>query len=584
MPDALARGAAALPRRRLLVRSVHALLPGRVPARSSARAFRPSSLAGAVARRRRSRRAVRGAAPRRRDGTRAAPVDRARDPGARSSCPTPGERCSAWDTGSGTPAGFALAGRRCSLRRRAGRAAGRPSPPASCAGLAGLCRTEWGVVAAAAAALACVVRPRRKRDGLRRCDSRRRRLRRDPRRRARPLRVPRGCGRGPGRRARPADGACLPKRGTSWSRSRGLPDWRNGDPRARLLGGNVDGDLPGRRAAGAAAGWRTAPAVARARHRLRDPGGDDGDRRRRGQRGLLQRGSAAVLRGARRWTAAPQRLCRPRLWPRAAFSASSSATGGCFHIGDSAYVGPPLLFAFVGAAGLLHGRDRAGGAAQRSAAASPGRCGGPSAALVVPRLRGPALAVRRDRSRARGRDRRHAFREPGDRRGSSSSSGAAIRAGTAEGEGPRRVSGGGDHRTSCRRGPNPIRHMLYLPGYLTADNEPAVLAELVRAPPAAVVLWRRPVSETTGRFSARITAARSATGSSATTASRISQRRGLRRASRLGSPTGSERTRSEKAPVGVGVGAPVHRTRHGADRGLGMGVPRRGPDGARRGG
>jgi hypothetical protein len=37
--------------------------------------------------------------------------------------------------------------------------------------------------------------------------------------------------------------------------------------------------------------------------------------------------------------------------------------------------------------------------------------------------------------------------------------------------------------------------MLYLPGYLTAANEPAVLAELARARPAAVVLWRRPVSE-----------------------------------------------------------------------------------------
>jgi len=43
--------------------------------------------------------------------------------------------------------------------------------------------------------------------------------------------------------------------------------------------------------------------------------------------------------------------------------------------------------------------------------------------------------------------------------------------------------------------PNPIRHQLYLPGYLTAANEPAVLAELRAHPPAAVVLWRRPVSE-----------------------------------------------------------------------------------------
>ena len=43
--------------------------------------------------------------------------------------------------------------------------------------------------------------------------------------------------------------------------------------------------------------------------------------------------------------------------------------------------------------------------------------------------------------------------------------------------------------------PNPIRHKLYLPGYLTAANEAEVLHELQANPPAAVVLWRRPVSE-----------------------------------------------------------------------------------------
>ena len=33
------------------------------------------------------------------------------------------------------------------------------------------------------------------------------------------------------------------------------------------------------------------------------------------------------------------------------------------------------------------------------------------------------------------------------------------------------------------------------PGYLSAGNESAIVAELERARPAAVVLWRRPVSE-----------------------------------------------------------------------------------------
>jgi hypothetical protein len=43
--------------------------------------------------------------------------------------------------------------------------------------------------------------------------------------------------------------------------------------------------------------------------------------------------------------------------------------------------------------------------------------------------------------------------------------------------------------------PNPIRHKLYIPGYLAAGNEAKVLAELTRARPDAVVIWRRPTSE-----------------------------------------------------------------------------------------
>ena len=42
---------------------------------------------------------------------------------------------------------------------------------------------------------------------------------------------------------------------------------------------------------------------------------------------------------------------------------------------------------------------------------------------------------------------------------------------------------------------NPIRHKLYLPGYLTDSNEAEVLAELERARPAAVIVWLRPTSE-----------------------------------------------------------------------------------------
>ena len=43
--------------------------------------------------------------------------------------------------------------------------------------------------------------------------------------------------------------------------------------------------------------------------------------------------------------------------------------------------------------------------------------------------------------------------------------------------------------------PNPIRHKLYIPGYLAAQNEAKVLGEPTRARPDAVVIWRRPTSE-----------------------------------------------------------------------------------------
>jgi hypothetical protein len=42
---------------------------------------------------------------------------------------------------------------------------------------------------------------------------------------------------------------------------------------------------------------------------------------------------------------------------------------------------------------------------------------------------------------------------------------------------------------------NPLRHKLYLPGYLTDGNEAAVIEELEKSKPAAVVVWRRPAGE-----------------------------------------------------------------------------------------
>jgi hypothetical protein len=42
---------------------------------------------------------------------------------------------------------------------------------------------------------------------------------------------------------------------------------------------------------------------------------------------------------------------------------------------------------------------------------------------------------------------------------------------------------------------NPIRHKLYLPGYVDSNNEREIVAELSRARPQAVVIWPRPLGE-----------------------------------------------------------------------------------------
>ena len=71
---------------------------------------------------------------------------------------------------------------------------------------------------------------------------------------------------------------------------------------------------------------------------------------------------------------------------------------------------------------------------------------------------------------------------------------AAVRSGTRDGDGLVAFPEGEVlNLLSGRR--NPIRHKLYLPGYLTDANEGAVLAELESAQPAAIVIWNRPTSE-----------------------------------------------------------------------------------------
>jgi hypothetical protein len=163
-----------------------------------------------------------------------------------------------------------------------------------------------------------------------------------------------------------------------------------------------------------------------------------------------------------------------------------------FHIGDSAYVGPPLLFAFVGAAGLLRiaiasrrrGADRTRMAAGLRwavaglvAVAFAGRAWQYASIEAVP-LAGT------DGMLSAGPEVAREIEELS----------AAIRVATAPEDGLV-VFPEGELLNFLSGRPNPVRHKLYLPGYLAADNEAAVLDELTRARPAAIVLWRRPVSE-----------------------------------------------------------------------------------------
>ena len=72
--------------------------------------------------------------------------------------------------------------------------------------------------------------------------------------------------------------------------------------------------------------------------------------------------------------------------------------------------------------------------------------------------------------------------------------GAAIRAGSSDGEGLV-VFPEGEVLNFLSGRRNPIRHKLYLPGYVNASNEGEIVAELQGTPPAAVVIWRRSLGE-----------------------------------------------------------------------------------------
>jgi hypothetical protein len=163
-----------------------------------------------------------------------------------------------------------------------------------------------------------------------------------------------------------------------------------------------------------------------------------------------------------------------------------------FHIGDAAYVGPPVLFALVSAAGIvkwLIDRERDDGARERLRAWSIAGV----LSLVVLAFAGRALHYAEDDRIAVPGTEGMLVSRP-ERVLRLASIGRAVAEETRTGEGLV-VFPEGELLNHMTRRPNPIRHKLYIPGYLTDRNEDELLVELEKAPPAAVVVLYRPTGE-----------------------------------------------------------------------------------------
>ena len=168
-----------------------------------------------------------------------------------------------------------------------------------------------------------------------------------------------------------------------------------------------------------------------------------------------------------------------------------------FSISDSPYVAPPLLFALVAAAGVL----REWALAQRT---REGRVGLKRwhrvaiACLVgvcfIDRL---AIYVQDDRVPIPGTGAMLSARFEAVRTLTLLSE--TIRDRTKPGDGLA-VFPEGEVLNYLTERRNPIRHKLYLPGYLSADNEAEVLRELEAARPAAIVIPNRATPEYGRRF------------------------------------------------------------------------------------
>ena len=163
-----------------------------------------------------------------------------------------------------------------------------------------------------------------------------------------------------------------------------------------------------------------------------------------------------------------------------------------FHIADSGYVAPPLLFAFVCAAGLL----RTLVVLEKQHALRIRFCAildGALALLIGLAFLGRALQYSSDER----------VPVPGTGGMLSALPGTArdlalvatmVRAETTEKDGLVVLPEGGVLNYLAER-PNPMRHKISIPGYLRESNEEDFLRDLQRARPAAIVIVKRPAGE-----------------------------------------------------------------------------------------
>ncbi|MGH9399911.1 MAG: hypothetical protein ACRD00_06055 [Thermoanaerobaculia bacterium] len=163
-----------------------------------------------------------------------------------------------------------------------------------------------------------------------------------------------------------------------------------------------------------------------------------------------------------------------------------------FHIGDSAYVAPPLLFAFGCAAALLTravARERAAVSRRRLVTGF----GAGMALLIAAAFGGRFLQYAADeRVPVRGTGGMLSARA--DEAAEIDRTAAAVRRGTSDHDGLVCFPEGQILNFLSGRSV-PIRRDLFIPGYLTKQNEGEVLEDLARHPPAAVVIWKRQAGE-----------------------------------------------------------------------------------------